>query len=166
VKPRKFVKAYLAAWNDHDPEALEDLVTDYVVWIDPALAEPLRGVEAVKGFMLDSWRAFPDLRFESAGPACVAEESGVVTWPWRMTGTNRGPIDPPGFAATGRRIDVEGVDVWEFSEDRIARYRAYYDMTDLSRQLGLAPAAGSRAEKAAVRLQRLGSKKPRIRRRG
>lgn len=162
-KLRKFVKAYLAAWNDHDPEAMEALVTGYVLWEDPAMPAPARGHEEVKAFMLDSWRAFPDLRFESTGPVCVAEGSPIVTWPWRMTATNSGPIDPPGFAATGKRIAVEGVDLWEFSGDRIARYRAFYDMGEVSRQLGLAPARGSRAEAAAVRLQRLGAKAPKPR---
>jgi hypothetical protein len=40
-------------------------------------------------------------------------------------------------------------------DGRIARYRAFYDMNDVARQLGIAPPAGSRAERAVVALQRL-----------
>ena len=40
-------------------------------------------------------------------------------------------------------------------DEVIARYRAFYDVNDLARQLAIAPAPGSRAEKAMVRLQRL-----------
>jgi hypothetical protein len=79
-----------------------------------------------------------------------------VIAPWRMTGTNTGPIDPPGFAATGRSIDLEGVDHWWFREGLIARYRADYDSLGLMRQLGLMPASGSTPEKAIASLQRVG----------
>jgi hypothetical protein len=40
-------------------------------------------------------------------------------------------------------------------DGRIARYRAFYDMNDLARQLGIVPALGSRAERGMVALQRL-----------
>jgi hypothetical protein len=40
-------------------------------------------------------------------------------------------------------------------DGRIARYRAIYDMNDLARQLGIAPAPGSRGEKMMAALQRL-----------
>jgi hypothetical protein len=52
-------------------------------------------------------------------------------------------------------MSVDGVDVWHMRGERIARYRAYYDMTDVARQLGLAPPRGGAAERAAVALQRL-----------
>ena len=40
-------------------------------------------------------------------------------------------------------------------EDWLARYRAFYDLNDLVRQLGILPPAGSRAERATAALQRL-----------
>ena len=72
-----------------------------------------------------------------------------------MHGTMTGAIDPPGFAPTGKAMTVDGVDLWTMRDERIAVYRAFYDLTDLSRQLGILPAPGSRAEKATVGLQRL-----------
>ena len=54
---------YLAAWNDHDPGAMADLITEDIVWEDPALPGPARGVAAVQEFMRGSWVGFPDLRF-------------------------------------------------------------------------------------------------------
>jgi hypothetical protein len=50
---------------------------------------------------------------------------------------------------------VEGVDQWTMRDGRIARYRAFYDMNDLARQLGIVPPPGSRAERGMVALQRL-----------
>ena len=75
-----------------------------------------------------------------------------------MFGTNTGPLDPPGFAPTGRAIDVHGMDLVTHADGRIADYRAFYDMQGLAQQLGLVPAPGSRGQRALVGLQRLGAK--------
>jgi|SRR3954447_3858714 len=150
----QFCARYLAAWNGHDATAMADLVTDDIVWADPALPGPIRGVPAVQEFMRTAWVTFPDLRFdESDEPHCTFEGPRVA-WRWRMRGTMTGPIEPPGFAPTGRAMEVEGVDLWAMRDGRIARARAYYDMNDIARQLGLAPAPGSAGEKAAAAMQR------------
>jgi hypothetical protein len=65
----------------------------------------------------------------------------------------KGSVEPPGFAPTGRRMQVDGVDLWRMRDGRIARYRAFYDVTDLARQLGIVPPSGSRAERMTVALQ-------------
>jgi steroid delta-isomerase-like uncharacterized protein len=153
-----FCARYLAAWNDHDPAAMAQLVTDDVVWEDPALPGPVHGPAAVQQFMRDAWVAFPDLRFDEGERPHRTAGGDQVAWRWRMRGTNTGPIDPPGFAPTGRTIDVEGVDLWELRDGRIARYRAFYDFNALAVQLGLAPAPGSRLEKGLATVQRLGAK--------
>jgi predicted ester cyclase len=103
--------------------------------------------------MRRSWVAFPDLRF-SSGPLWVEPHGDSITWAWRMEGTHRGTIDPPGFAATGKRIDLDGIDVWDFAGGRLERYRAYYDMATLARQIGAMPTPGSAGERVGVVLQR------------
>jgi steroid delta-isomerase-like uncharacterized protein len=152
---RGFVDRYLAAWNSFDADALAQLITDDIVWADPALPVPARGVVEVQAFLRTSAAAFPDLRFDEPDPPLIAVAGDDVVWAWRMQGTHRGAIDPPGFAPTGRRMQVEGVDRWTMRDGRIARYRAFYDMNEVARQLGLAPAPGSGAERTAVALQRL-----------
>jgi steroid delta-isomerase-like uncharacterized protein len=152
---RGFVERYLAAWNTPDPDALAELITPDIVWADPALPQPAVGVPAVQEFMRTSVAAFPDLRFGEPDPSVLAASGDEVMWAWHMEGTHKGAIDPPGFAPTGRRMAVEGIDRWTMRDGRIARYRAFYDMSEVARQLGLAPPAGSRAERAAVALQRL-----------
>jgi steroid delta-isomerase-like uncharacterized protein len=151
----------LAAWNNHDAAVLGELVTDDVTWLDPARPGPVQGVDAVRRFMEDSWRGMPDLHFEPAGPNCYAVNEPVVLTPWRMIGTHLGTLDP-GFAPTGRRIDIEGVDRYTFRKDRLVAYRAYYDYGELARQLGLIPAPGSRVERAWVVLQRASIKLKRL----
>jgi steroid delta-isomerase-like uncharacterized protein len=150
-----FAERYMAAWNDCDTDAMARLITEDIVWADPALPEPARGIPAVQEFMRTSFRAFPDLRFGEPDPRVLAVSGDTVLWTWYMQGTHSGAIDPPGFAPTGRTMRVEGVDQWTMRDGRIARYRAFYDMNDVARQLGIVPASGSRAERGMVALQRL-----------
>lgn len=152
---RGFVERYVAAWNGCDTDAMATLITEDIVWADPALPEPARGIPAVQKFMRTSFRAFPDLRFSEPDPPALATAHDVVLWAWCMEGTHRGTIDPPGFAPTRRTMRVDGVDQWAMRDGRIARYRAFYDMNDVAGQLGIVPAPGSRAERAMVALQRL-----------
>ena len=152
---RNLVERYVAAWNSCDADAMAQLITDDVVWADPALPEPARGIAEVQEFMRASVRAFPDLHFGEPDPPALAVSGDVALWRWYMEGTNRGAIDPPGFAPTGRAMRVEGVDQWTFRDGRIAHYRAFYDMNGLARQLGIVPLPGSRAERGMVALQRL-----------
>ena len=152
---RAFADRYTAAWNGCDTAAMAELLTDDIVWEDPALPEPAHGIPAVQDFMRLSFRAFPDLRFGEPDPPEMAVAGDLVLWGWYMEGTNRGAIDPPGFAATNRTMRVDGIDRWTMREGRIARYRAFYDMNDLVRQLGIVPLPGSRGERGMVALQRL-----------
>ena len=58
AKLRKFIERYLAAWNDHDAAAIVPLVTEYVVWTDPALPEPARTLRgATRGRAVPRWPA-------------------------------------------------------------------------------------------------------------
>jgi steroid delta-isomerase-like uncharacterized protein len=152
---RDFAARYTAAWNDCDTHSMAELVAEDVVWADPALPEPARGIHEVQEFMRTSFRAFPDLHFGEPDPPALAVSGDVVLWAWYMEGTHLGAIDPPGFAPTGKRLRVEGVDQWTMRDGRIALYRAFYDMNDLARQLGIVPPAGSPAERGMVALQRL-----------
>jgi steroid delta-isomerase-like uncharacterized protein len=157
---REFGERYAGAWAAHDPAAIAACTTDDVVWIDPALAEPLYGRDAVAGFGKTSFAAFPDLSFGEPGEPAIAADSLAAYVPWSMTGTNAGPIDPPGLAATGRAVGIKGFDIWQFRDGLIWRYEAIYDFSELARQLGLLPPRDGFAERAMVRAQRLRSKLP------
>lgn len=151
-----FGHRWLAAWNARDADGLAALCTEDVEFFDPAIG--VHGRAAVAAWVRQCESAFPDYRFEEPEPPYVARDRPKAIAPWRMSGTNTGPMDPPGFAATGRPVVIEGVDHWWFRDGLVARYRADYDSTGVMRQLGLVPAAGSRAEQAMVRLQRLGAR--------
>src|SRR5688572_27881636 len=157
---REFAERYQSAWNSLDPDRVAACASEDVLWRDPALPEPARGREGVAGFVRQSARTFPDLSFVEPGDLAITDDRRVAYMPWVMTGTNTGPIDPPGFAPTGKRVEVRGIDVWQFRGGLIWRYEALYDFSDLARQLGLAPPRGGFAERAMVRAQQLRSKLP------
>jgi hypothetical protein len=66
---------------------------------------------------------------------------------WRCRATHTGPLDPRGFAATGRRWEGDGVNVGEYRDGCICRLRTCLDMLGVSRQLGLMPPVGSRTKR-------------------
>jgi hypothetical protein len=75
---------------------------------------------------------------------------------WTGSGTFTGPLEPPGFAPTGQRVEFDGCDVHEYRAGRVCRLRIVFDMMDVGRQLGLVPKEGSRVERAGGAAQRLG----------
>ena len=155
---RDFEHRYLEAWNTRSETDLLSCVTEDVHWEDPALPEPADGKEALAEFLRMSWRAMPDVKFSVPEPAYIGGEN-VVLAPWHMTGTLTGPLDPPGFAPTNQRIEIDGIDRWEFRDGLIARYRAFYDLTAVARQIGAMPMPGTRAERFGVMMQRMAARR-------
>jgi steroid delta-isomerase-like uncharacterized protein len=152
-----FSHRWMDAWNNHDGDALARLVTDDVEFFDPAIGT-VRGRAPVAEWVRQCDRAFPDFRFEEPEPGYISQDRLKAIVPWLMRGTNTGPIDPPGFAPTGKPIELEGVDHWWFRDGLVARYRADYDSLGLMRQLGIVAPPGSRGERAMVALQRFGAR--------
>jgi steroid delta-isomerase-like uncharacterized protein len=154
---RSFTERWVNAWNAHNPDALLALCTEDIVWEDPAAPEPSRGHDEVRTFLQTIWTIFPDLSFTLPEPALVALEGPRAAQVWRLTGTFLGP-DPTGFAPTGKHVDQLGIDHYEFRDGLLAHYQALYDVSESLRQMGLAPARGSRPERAMAFMQRTSMK--------
>lgn len=150
-----FIRRYLAAWNSHVPSAVASCATDDVVWNSPALPELARGRSAVGRLVATTARAFPDYEFTQPAPCAIAEDQLTAYVPWRMTGTNLGSFEPPGYAPTGRSVDLTGIDVWRFRDGLIWRYEAVYNYSLVARQLGLSLPRNGKLESVAVYAQRL-----------
>jgi steroid delta-isomerase-like uncharacterized protein len=154
---RDFVQRWVAAWNAHDAEALLAFCTDDILWEDPAAPESSRGHDEVREFLGRIWTIFPDLSFTLPEPALVAVDGPRAAQVWRLSGTFLGP-DPTGFAPTGKHVDQLGIDLYEFRDGLLCSYRALYDVSESLRQMGLAPARGSRPERVMAFLQRTAMK--------
>jgi steroid delta-isomerase-like uncharacterized protein len=155
---RDFALQWLAAWNSHEVDRVLALMTEDIEYRDDAWPKAMRGHADVREFIDSTWRATPDMTFELiAGPYVIPGEPRAA-FHWRGWGTQTGPLDPPGFAPTGRRWEVDGVDFHEYRDGRICKLRIAFDIMTASRQLGLMPSAGSRAERALAMAQRSASR--------
>ena len=155
---RDFAQRWIDAWNSHEVDRLLALMSEDIEYRDDAWAKPMRGHTDVREFLEAGWRAFPDMTFELlSGPYVVPGEPRAA-FHWRGWGTHSGVLAPPGFGPTGRRWELDGVDLHEYRDGRVCRLRIVFDMMTASRQLGLMPAAGGRAERALAMAQRSASR--------
>ena len=119
-----------------DVDGFGDLVADDFVEHEasPGL-EPTK--EGVKAFFRMYIAAFPDLRME---PEDVLPSGDKVVARTRGTGTHRGEF--MGMAATGRRIDVELIDIMRFRDDGLVQeHWGVFDALKMMQQLGAIPEA-------------------------
>jgi steroid delta-isomerase-like uncharacterized protein len=146
---RDFGERWLEAWNSHKVDRVLALMTDDIEYRDDAWPKgTMHGHADVREALESWWRACPDMTFEFvAGPYVIPGEPRAA-FHWRGSGTQTGVLDPPGFAATGRRWELDGVDFQEYRDERVCRLRISLDMMEVSRQLGLMPPTGSNAERA------------------
>jgi hypothetical protein len=73
----------------------------------------------------------------------------------RITGTMTGPLEPPGFGPTGRRLEFETAEFSHFDGELLVSHRVVLDMLALARQIFAAPGAGSLLDRTNVVLQRV-----------
>ena len=149
----------LEAWNARDLERFVGLLDEDVEWYDPAMPHPpARGHSEVRAFAEAVLRAFPDFRYEVLGPVCDVPDGSRCAIPWRITATHSAALTPPGFAPTGRRLSVEGVDLIEARDGKVTRVLTCFDPIVAAEQLlglRLRPVPGSLRERLMVGLQRL-----------
>ncbi|MET7768410.1 nuclear transport factor 2 family protein [Nocardia sp. NPDC005366] len=159
---RQWSREWLRAWNTHDLDAVLALVTDDIVCEDPSLCgERVAGKPAFRDYVEMTWRAFPDIHFELASTPYLSLLGTGMAAPWRARGTFTGDMgggpSPVGIAATGRRFDTTGVDLYELRDGLLCTWVSVADLTELARQLGMMPGARSPLFRLAIRVQRLGA---------
>ncbi len=98
----------------------------------PGLAPTREGVREMFGRFM---AAFPDLRFDAED---VLVSGDKVVARVRVTGTHEGEL--MGMPATGRRMDVQAVDIIRFGADGLAHeHWGVFDAMAMMQQLGLVP---------------------------
>lgn len=153
------VRALIEAFNAHDIDRILAMFTDDAVWQAPSAPDPLVGRQPVAALLRGWFQAFPDFCFPPEDVVVYQSLDGTKgASHWRVTGTMTGPLDPPGFAATGRKFEVHGTCLYEFRDGRFSRHTIVYDSMDMLTQLGLMPAGDSWPSRTMVRLQRLTAK--------
>ena len=103
-----------------------------------------RGKPAVRGFFEELFAAIPDFTLTTER---ILAGGDHATAQWRITGTfSGGPFR--GVHATGRQIELRGIDVMHIVDGLLVDNTIYYDMLAFARQIGMLPSAGSRGDRA------------------
>ncbi|MGH2855895.1 MAG: ester cyclase, partial [Solirubrobacteraceae bacterium] len=138
----EIARRYFAALAAHDLDAAVSCWKPSAIDRLVGTAE-LVAPDGIRAYFTELFEAFPDFAFEVLE---VTSSRGRTAVRWRAQATFAGPGRFQGFAPNGRRITIEGCDVVEVVEDQIVANTAYLDGSEVARQLGFLPPAGSSAE--------------------
>lgn len=153
---RKHITSLFRAFNSHDATAVVAHFTDDVQWFAPMLDEPVVGREAAQREVEATFTAMPDLHFPLGDVEIFTDANGAKAIAhYTFSGTMTGSLNPPGFAPTGRRADIEGACLYEMRDGLIAKHTVIFDGLRLAQDLGLLPASQSIVVKVLVGAQRL-----------
>ena len=138
---RDWAERFLGGWNSHDPGQLLSLATDDVTWVDPFIPGGVaEGKAAVSEWLVQVWKAFPDLAFEWAGEPFVSLDGARLAAEWKGAATFTERLEPAGLEPTGGRVEVTGIDVHEFVGGLVCRVVTVTDMMPFLVQIGAVPA--------------------------
>jgi steroid delta-isomerase-like uncharacterized protein len=118
-----------------NPDAVYDLYAkDAVIHSRYIPPDMTHGVEAFKGYAGYLRGAFPDLAIDDQD---IISEGDRLGMRWSMTGTHSGEFW--GIPATGKRVEVTGMDVFRIADGKIQDAWIETDYMTLLRQLGAIP---------------------------
>jgi len=116
-------------------DAFNDVVAPDSVDHDPAPGQ-VPGPAGFRQFFTELRTAFPDLELSVAH--MVADDDNLAS-AYTIKGTHRGVF--MGFAPTGKRIEVRGMQISKFANGKLVERWGSSDQLGMLQQLGLAPAA-------------------------
>ena len=123
------LRVHLEAQNAGDVDAV--LATFHRPRVELiASGRVLEGPDAVRGYLEERRRSFPDQRFEVI---CHHHSDGAVVSEHWMTGTHLGDLH--GVEPTGRHFKARMASIFEFEGDALVNHRLYYDAGTIARQL-------------------------------
>lgn len=127
----------IARYNAGDLDGFADAHADDAVLVTPT------GTFVGRAAIRDYWRsqraAFPNLVL-TIDVLVVQGDRVAAEWSW--VGTNTGPLvlrDGTRVPATGRRVELKGMELAYVRDGKIAQYRMYWDGTAIAAQLAAAP---------------------------
>jgi steroid delta-isomerase-like uncharacterized protein len=113
----------------------EELTSPEIVMHHPSSPEPIRGREAVCGFLAAFRAGFPDMTM-TVDDSFAGDDKVAVRW--HMTGTHTAVLF--GIPPTGKHALVKGVSIFRVADGKIVEDWVQEDTHGLMVQLGLAPA--------------------------
>jgi steroid delta-isomerase-like uncharacterized protein len=114
--------------NGSDLDTLDTVLSPDVLVRSPLVSPG--GREGFKQFLLDLRRAFPDayLRVQD-----FVSSGDTIYWRWTLEGTQEKAFR--GIPSSGRRIEVDGVNIDKIDHGVIVEHWSFWDPASLARQL-------------------------------
>ena len=142
---KQIAVAYFEAINNRDIDAMMEMWEPGGYGYLHGIAD-LRVPEGYRQYFGGMFKAFPDFSMEVTDLVAYGDKA-AVRWTARGTFTG-GKFE--GLSPTGARIEMEGCDLLTIEDGLIRENRAYFNATEMARQLGAMPPAGSIGERAML----------------
>ncbi len=123
------------AVNSGDFSAFDEVVAPGAVDHDPAPGQA-PGPEGYRQFFTELRTAFPDLKLSLEHLVADADN---IAFAYTVSGTRQGLL--MGFAPTGKRMQVRGMQISKFADGKMVERWGSSDQLGMLQQLGLAPSA-------------------------
>ena len=127
--------------NAHDIESVRQVWTDATVEYFPDAT--CRGTDEIAAYFAEKFEAIEDFNLEVIS---VAEAGDDVLVHWRMTGRHTARL--LGIAATGRTLELDGIDHFVLRDGKVVTNTVVFDQMKFARQVGLLPPDRSVADRA------------------
>lgn len=129
-------RALYQSINDDDPDAGAVHFAGDAEWSEVPTGQTYRSPSGWHE-NYNFWKgAFPDGQVEVTN---VIDGGDQIAVEYTGRGTNTGPMMTPEgeMPPTGKRVEGQFVDVWEFRDGKVVGGRSYYDVAGLMAQLGV-----------------------------
>jgi steroid delta-isomerase-like uncharacterized protein len=131
---KELSKRFTELFSTGDEELADAILSPDVVFHGTSGDGEVRGLDALKAFVVAYRAAFPDAR--STVESQYAEGDVVITR-WRAGGTHGGDLGP--LSASGRSFEMDGITIERIAGGKIVEVWVARDELGLLRQLGLVP---------------------------
>jgi predicted ester cyclase len=133
----ELLERYVELYNAGDLDGVMDLYADDAVQIMPE--GTFEGQSAIRERLARDLVACPDIAWTVLS---FVEQGDTFADEWSFVATHTGPFELPDgteLAATGRRVELRGMELVEVRDGKIVVDNLYYDNMAVMAQLGLVP---------------------------
>lgn len=134
---RGLLERYVELYNAGDLDGVMDLYAEDAVQLMPD--GTFEGRTAIKDRLAKELAAFADLAHRYVS---YVEQGDAFADEWVFVGTHTGPLQLPDgteLAATGKRVEMPGMEFVKVRDGKIVVDNLYYDNLAVAAQLGLLP---------------------------
>lgn len=143
---RDLLERYVASYNAGDLDGVMDLYAEDAVQLMPV--GRFTGRSAIRERLARELAAFPDVDFSFSS---FVEQDDTFADEWVFEGTHTGPLvlpDGTELPATGKRVQMKGMELVRVRDGRIVVDNLYYDNLSVVAQLGLTLKASTRPRRS------------------